>query len=294
MAMVSNIRLGATNHFLGCTESILPKTLMNKSGSYFCRISYTNTSTVILSDMVIFAPSTIPGDVNGDGEVDLSDAIMVTYYSLNVVLPDFISAAADMNDDGEIDLSDAIIIIYKSLGVQFGNNAKRPNGVAASDNDHLQLSGEDGRFDMSLSNESSHVGFQCDIKLPAGATLNSIDLNGNRAGGYTLMYNQLEDGSYRVAAFSAKGEAFSGNLGELLSFTTDEIAQGEVSIENIFFVDTKLRKKVFDDLSVIATGIKTLSDSPLKGGDIYDLAGHCLSKTQRGINIMNGKKILVK
>ena len=59
----------------------------------------------------------IPGDVNGDDEVDLSDAIMVTYHSLHVAPANFNEAAADMNGDGEIDLSDAIIIIYKSLGV---------------------------------------------------------------------------------------------------------------------------------------------------------------------------------
>ena len=59
-----------------------------------------------------------PGDVNGDGEVDLSDAIMVTYYSLHVAPENFNIKAADMNGDGEVDLSDAIIIIYMSLGVK--------------------------------------------------------------------------------------------------------------------------------------------------------------------------------
>ena len=58
------------------------------------------------------------GDVNGDGKVDLSDAIMVTYYSLHVIPANFNEAAADLNGDGKIDLSDAIIIIYKSLGVK--------------------------------------------------------------------------------------------------------------------------------------------------------------------------------
>lgn len=57
------------------------------------------------------------GDVNGDGEVDLSDAIMVTYYSMHVAPANFNEAVADMNGDGEIDTSDAIAIIYKSLGV---------------------------------------------------------------------------------------------------------------------------------------------------------------------------------
>lgn len=58
------------------------------------------------------------GDVNSDGFVDLSDAIMVTYYSLHEEPSNFNEAAADMNGDGEVDLSDAIIIIYKSLGVK--------------------------------------------------------------------------------------------------------------------------------------------------------------------------------
>ena len=58
------------------------------------------------------------GDVNSDGRVDLSDAIMVTYYSLHQIPSNFNTEAADMNDDGEIDLSDAIIITYMSLGVK--------------------------------------------------------------------------------------------------------------------------------------------------------------------------------
>ena len=40
--------------------------------------------------------------------------------------------------------------------------------------------------------------------------------------------------------------------------------------------------------------IKTLSDSPLKGENIYNLAGQRVSKMQKGINIVNGKKIMVK
>ena len=39
-------------------------------------------------------------------------------------------------------------------------------------------------------------------------------------------------------------------------------------------------------------GIQTLSDSPLKGENIYNLAGQRLGKMQKGINIVNGKKIL--
>ena len=46
---------------------------------------------------------------------------------------------------------------------------------------------------------------------------------------------------------------------------------------------------VFEDTE---DGIKTLSNSPLKGENIYNLAGQRINKMQKGINIVNGKKIM--
>ena len=77
-------------------------------------VFFTDHCVVVLKDESYV--NLLMGDVNGDGEVDLSDAIMVTYYSLHEEPSNFKAAAGDMNGDGEIDLSDAIIIIYKSLG----------------------------------------------------------------------------------------------------------------------------------------------------------------------------------
>lgn len=56
------------------------------------------------------------GDVNGDGNVDLTDAIMIVYYSLGAEPVGFNEAAADVNSDGNIDLTDAIEVVYSSLG----------------------------------------------------------------------------------------------------------------------------------------------------------------------------------
>lgn len=61
---------------------------------------------------------TSPGDVNNDGYVDLTDAIMIVYHALGQEQTDFVEAAADVNEDGEIDLTDAIIVVYTSLGAQ--------------------------------------------------------------------------------------------------------------------------------------------------------------------------------
>ena len=237
----------------------------------------------------------IMGDVNGDGDVDLSDAIMVIYYSMDETPANFNEAAADMNADGEIDLSDAILIIYRSLGVQLGSNARRKSKTAAECSDILQMGGDNNSFAMSLSNENTYLGFQCDIKLPEGATLYSIDLNESRAAGHTLMYNRLDDGSYRVVAFSLKGESFFGNMGDLLLFTTEGAEQGEVSMENIFFIDSDLNKVAFNDITAIATGISPAfadtNDTP-----VYNLAGQMVNvkssnrKLQKGIYISKGRK----
>ena len=42
------------------------------------------------------------------------------------------------------------------------------------------------------------------------------------------------------------------------------------------------------------TGINSISNSLIKGQAIYNLAGQRLNKTQKGINIVNGKKIIIK
>ena len=43
-----------------------------------------------------------------------------------------------------------------------------------------------------------------------------------------------------------------------------------------------------------ADGIRTLSNSPLKGENIFNLAGQRIQKMQKGINIVNGKKVVLK
>ena len=63
--------------------------------------------------------------------------------------------------------------------------------------------------------------------------------------------------------------------------------RGYITVES----DSGVKALTFD-FDDDATGIKTLSDSPLKGENIYNLAGQRLLKAQKGINIVNGKKIL--
>ena len=77
--------------------------------------------------------------------------------------------------------------------------------------------------------------------------------------------------------------------GELLRFPV--AASGEGKLYTIRYADTDAVSYAGED---IETGIKTLSNSPLKGENIYNVAGQRLNKMQRGINIKDGKKIIKK
>lgn len=89
---------------------------------------------------------------------------------------------------------------------------------------------------------------------------------------YALANKNDEVGFYRVKAdvIVPAGKAYlavnnDGNVREFLAF-----AEGETN------------------------GIQTLSGSPLKGENIYSLSGQRVQKAQKGIYIVNGKKIMVK
>ena len=51
------------------------------------------------------------GDVNGDGDVDIADAVCIVNHVVGKETPIFIEAAADVNGDGDADIADAVRIV---------------------------------------------------------------------------------------------------------------------------------------------------------------------------------------
>jgi len=52
----------------------------------------------------------IPGDADGDGVVDLTDAVAIYEFYMNGEYPNFAEIAADFDGDGTVDLTDAVLI----------------------------------------------------------------------------------------------------------------------------------------------------------------------------------------
>ena len=60
--------------------------------------------------LTAFAPALVKGDVNGDGKVDLADALVAIHSVINADASTEL-AVADLNGDGEISLADVLLIL---------------------------------------------------------------------------------------------------------------------------------------------------------------------------------------
>ena len=64
-------------------------------------------------------PATEPefemGDVNGDGDITIADAVATVNYIMGTPNDPFIKEAADMNGDGDITIADVVAIIARMM-----------------------------------------------------------------------------------------------------------------------------------------------------------------------------------
>ena len=139
---------------------------------------------------------------------------------------------------------------------------------------------------MNISGATGMTALQFCLQLPAGVTLDTSNATlGTATDEHTLCIETLDNGDCLFILYSMDLNTFKD--GELLRFPV--AASGEVKLYTIRYADTDAVSHAGED---IETGIKALSNSPLKGENIYNVAGQRLNKMQRGINIIKGKKVL--
>lgn len=197
----------------------------------------------------------ILGDVNGDGEVTVTDIVLTIQYILDMNPDPFIVDAADVNGDGDITVTDVVLIarmvLYPELVDMMRAPALGENNDAMSGDDIEIMAGETRTVTIALDNDIDYTAFQLDVQLPDGLTASNFSLT-DRAGSHSLNTNMLADGSQRVMCYSPMLTTIDGNEGALLTFevTATGSVSGDIKIDGIEMVSAACQTVYLDSFAI--------------------------------------------
>ena len=236
----------------------------------------------------------IYGDVNTDEDVDVVDVVDIARFVVATPSVSFREKLADLNKDNTVNIADAVALVNHIVGDQNFARAMTPSKPYNYNLCQIQLlSTQKNALSLCLDGDADFTAFQFEVKLPQGVDITAMRINGQRKDGHQLLYNKVADNRYRVTVLSLSNAAFKGNEGELLNISVNGQPTDMISVNNILFVAKNGTGIAFDALSLSeATDITNVHVN--EGNNvIYDLQGRKLSKVQRGMNIVNGRKVIL-
>ena len=245
----------------------------------------------------------VPGDVNGDGNVTVSDVVLTAQKAVGMSPDPFNEANADVNGDGNINVTDVVIIANIAVGAQAA--PRRAPMLHDADMNRLTASelnihaGESQTITLALDNATEFTAFQMQMTLPEGLTIEQARLS-DRAGSHSLLVGNA-DGTTRLLGFSVGNDVIEGNDGVLLEVTLKAEgnfdAYSAVKLSDMVFVEPNGTAHQLDDLMLvngIATGVEQVNTT----ARIYGHEGHIVIEAAESglaqIVMANGMSCTVK
>ena len=243
------------------------------------------------------AQGPIPGDVNAGGDVQMDDANKFVENLLSGELPtdpksdDFIRY--DANQDGKIDIADAQAIINLAMGMNADGTAKAaaPARRQAPADETVQLTASvesedmgDGivRYALNVKGNFTFTGFQTDV-VTSGRIVTVALANSEMR----MRSGILSNGTHRILGLPGTTEQqASGAIAYVF------VQGGAATFENV--VLTTAQACSIAAVSGEATGIDNISTINADNQNVFDLSGRKVNGVQKGIVIVNGKKVVVK
>ena len=268
-----------------------------------------NAKIVLETGTLPFEEQPIPGDVNSDKKVNVTDVMCVANYIVGITPEVFIEEAADVNASGSINITDLIAIANIAVG-----NSSAPALMApkAATNDVLSIGDYDpatGTIAINLENATPYAGFQMDVTLPQGLTLEGAELTG-RAASHTLMTGVNPDGSIRLLGFSINNDEIATGSDAIITLKVKANASLDayenIIISDIFFTQSNEVESVLPNVTANAPVVTAISQvgSDSEGVDVYDMKGVLVRQgvnpseatkgLPTGVYVINSKKVLVK
>jgi hypothetical protein len=202
---------------------------------------------------VLIVKNANPGDANGDMTVSVTDVGCAINYILEQVPSVFIFDAADMNGDKNVSVTDASMII--NLILNEGAATSRLLQRQIVENAHLTLEPTNDGYQLRLDNMDYFIGFQMDLQLADGATINDMQLRGGDD--HLLTYRKLGNGAWRVICYSPTNSTFVANDADLLDISTTS----DVSLSDIRLTTNGFDELRPADLVGTATGIANVEQN---------------------------------
>ena len=165
--------------------------------------------------------------------------------------------------------------------------------------------GGEAEMFVDLTNPDDEITLvQFDLRLPDGLSLKKVD------GGYdidiagrttwkkhSLDANAQTDGTIRFLMASSSNATFSGTEGAIIKMTLvadNSFKEGTVRLENILLVTPDEKEGKPDDAERFVSGIISVMMDADKNVPIYSLSGQRLVTPRKGLNIIGGKKVVIK
>ena len=242
------------------------------------------------SQLTVNKVSTIRGDVNGDYTVDITDVLVIVDNILGRPNRIFLFANADIDKDGTVNITDALNVVNIILDRK---TSEAPKAARVSEFDLLRMGAEDmGCEFLTATGIPSITAMQMDIILPADCRLSKVSLTGNATRTHQVMTHQIDGDRYRIVVFSTKKELL--NSGATILHLDIEGRGGIVCAESIQCYDAHNMPILSSDINAILTGISPIYAGSDDKAPVYNISGQRVTKKQRGINIVNGSKVVVR
>ena len=249
------------------------------------------------------------GDVNEDGKVNGTDLVALT----NIILgKNAQKASADVNGDGKVNGTDYValanIILGKTAASRSLDTDMDVSGTATLHVEPISIcAGETRELTVSLTNPDDELTLlQFDLLLPDGLYINKVDDNpsvsmGSRTSGNSHQLSAYADGQrFRCLLASPGNELISGTEGAVVRLTVtaaDNFCGGSLLLADAIGVspceqEVKMPLQRYG-LTETATGVAGVKNAE-ESSEVYSLTGQRQVKMKRGINVVNGKKIIKK
>ena len=253
------------------------------------------------------------GDVNGDKYVNGTDLVVLTGMILGQQEE---NAAADVYIDGLVNGTDYVALV--DIILNDGASSARLMAARGTTNKSLMArmgikpfsitAGKSQTMTLTLDNPNMDVTLvQFDLTLPEGLRLKTdedgyaVEMTGRTTWKDHTVYIGNQSGeSVRVMLASGKNAVIDGNSGVILNVTLvadENYDGGDIVLHNILCTSPDVQEcRPYDYTLHLASGSTTGIDGieEEQMSVIYNISGQRLSAPRKGVNIINGKKVVIK